>query len=66
MHRVELKADPSGGRGLKSSTFLMHRVELKVHPSDAKIAASLPVPNAPCGVERSNPLCLVHLGASRS
>ncbi len=52
MHRVELKA----GRFTNSSIispFLMHRVESKGRQTSPLRFIACPVPNAPCGVERT-------------
>ncbi len=56
MHRVELKAPLEGQRGQArrpQCEFLMHRVELKA-PCSTYLTISFIVPNAPCGVERSD------------
>ncbi len=53
MHRVELKGQQKNPKKQKKSQFLMHRVELKVGRFPKEEDFPKEVPNAPCGVERS-------------
>ena len=52
MHRVELKEVVRRLVIVSFFVFLMHRVELKVELWGNVKMIVIPVPNAPCGVER--------------
>ena len=53
MHRVELKEVSGIQFSVARISFLMHRVELKGVNLVCISQQANPVPNAPCGVERS-------------
>ena len=54
MHRVELKVPLGFFYEFLFELFLMHRVELKVQRVVLEKFEFIPVPNAPCGVERKS------------